>query len=172
MKRKLIIVLTTLLLSISMSTAVAHADSVTLTINAPAQFEAPGGTVVYLATVSAPADNAADVYLNGDDYSIELPGATIDDSPFLDNFPFYLAPGQSYTGDLFDLTVPLGATLGTYDGTFVILGGSDGSADSILSTADFRVTVTPEPSSILLLGTGLLFAAIGFTRRQRTALIA
>lgn len=112
---------------------------------------------------------AADVYLNADNYTFSMPGATLDDSPFYDNFPFYLAPGQSYTGELFDITVPANTALGAYDGTFTILGGADGNTYSTLSTADFAVTVTPEPSTLLLLGSGLFFVAIAFARRQRTA---
>jgi hypothetical protein len=167
MKRNLSVFLGTMLLSFGLSAALAHADSVQLTLTDPNQYVADtGGTLEFSATVSAPLTNAADVYLNADNYTFPMAGVTPDDSPFYNNFPFFLAPGQSYTGELFDITVPAGTALGVTPGTFTILGGSDDNALSNLSTADFSVTVTPEPSTFLLFGSGLFGVAL-FAWRKR-----
>lgn len=157
------------LLCIGFSTVLARADIVTLTINNSPQNSVAGQTVDYFATVSAPSTNAAPVFLNGDDFNDTLP-FTIDDSSFYNTFPLSLTPGQSYTGLLFDIVLPSRAAVGTYTGSFILLGGPDGNTYNTLSTAGFTLNVTPEPSSILLLGCGL-FAVAGVAWRRGAARI-
>src|SRR5579875_3166747 len=114
-----------------------------------------GGSVTFDATVSAPATNAAPVFLNGDSFNVTAP-VTLDDSDFVNNFPISLAPGISFTGDLFVLTAPPHLPVGTFLGTFTLLGGPNSSATNTLGTVNFSLTTfTPEPSSIALLLTGL-----------------
>ena len=153
-------------------TASAHADAVTFTLTDPlGDLPATGGSLTFDATVSAPASNGAAVFLNGDSFNVDSP-ATLNDSDFFANFPFFLNPGDSFTGDLFVLTAPASSTPETFQGSFTILGGSDGNASNVLGTVDFTLTVgpesvatTPEPSSIVMLGTGLLGLA-GVVRRR------
>ena len=73
-----------------------------MTLTNPNQFIAleSGGTLTYSATAFAPDSNGAAVYLNGDSFNIGLP-LTLDDTDFFVNFPFFLNPGESFTGDLF-----------------------------------------------------------------------
>jgi hypothetical protein len=140
----------TLLLTIGLSSAVAHADTVTFTLTNPNQYiSSSGGTLTYDATVSAPLSNGAVVDLSSDSFNVDTP-LGLDDSDFFGSFPEFFNPGDSFTGALFTITVPAGTALGTYNGSFELL---DPSAD-VLGTVNFSATVTPEPSSFILLGTG------------------
>lgn len=148
------------LLTIGLSSAAAYADTVNFTLTpAFVTVAESGGNLVpgsftFAATVSAPSSNSGAVFLNGDSFNITAP-LTLDDSDFFANFPFSLAPGTSFSGDLFVLTIPPGTLASAYLGTFTLLGGADGSAQNALATANFSAAPTPEPSSILLLLTGM-----------------
>jgi hypothetical protein len=140
---------------VGLSSAAAHADTLTFTLaNATQGIPVTGGSLTYAATVTAPSSNGAAVFLNGDSFSVTAP-VTLNDSDFFGNFPLSLAPGTSFTGGLFVVTVPPGTAFGTYLGTFSLLGGVNGAANATLGTANFSVITTPEPSSIVLLLTGL-----------------
>jgi hypothetical protein len=95
------------------------------------------------------------VFLNGDSFNVTAP-VTLDDSDFFNKFPVSLAPGTSFTGDLFVLTMPPNPPSRTYLGTFTLLGGVDGNANDTLGTVNFSLTAPiPEASSIVLLMIGL-----------------
>jgi hypothetical protein len=164
MKYKLTLAVMTLLLTIGMMPA-ALADTLNFTLTQSLLGAHPGNTVTFEATVSAPITNGADIFLNGD--SGNLGTLTIDDSDFFANAPFFLTPGQSATFDIFSVAIPVGTPLGTYGGFFEILGGADGGANDVLATANFSVVATPEPSSLMLLGSGLA-GLVGVVRRKRS----
>jgi len=141
----------------------AKADSLTLTLNAPFQ-SAPATFFTFTGTITyTNADSINDVgvteYLNGDSFSIDAP-ATLDDSSFLANAPLSMNPGDSWSGTIFTVTAPSwvggGLPQNFYTGSFSIVGGSSPSDDTdVLATANFDVQVTPEPTSLLLLASGL-----------------
>lgn len=145
--------------------AAARADTIQLSLSAPTASYARGAeTLTYDGTITASSMNAADVYLNGDSLNVQSPLIGDDDDFYL-NAPTYLGAGDSFTGDLFTVTVPDGTALGSYPGSFVLLGGSDGGTYDTLATADFSTAVTPEPSSLWLFASGML--AIGEMVRRR-----
>jgi len=165
MTRKRIFSLTIFLLAIFlMVPSLALADTLTLSLSNPVQSATPGSTLTFDATVSAPSTNAAPIFLNSDNYTIESP-LTLDDSDFF-NFPLSLTPGGSYTGALFTVTLPSVLAPGDYTGSFEILGGANGSALDTLASTGFQVSPTPEPGTVLLLATGLGLLAFVMHRRR------
>jgi hypothetical protein len=161
LRRLMVFSLTTASLLLAGTAAKADSFSITLT---PAFQSGDQSVFAFDATVINNSDST--VYLNGDNTFVDSP-LTVDDSPFNNDWPFTLGPDDSYSGLLFNVDVPPG-TLGDYTGYFQILGGYDNSTElTTLGTANFEVEVTPEPSSILLLGTGVLSFA-GILRRRLT----
>ena len=165
-----------LLLTLGLSSPAARADSIAVALDQPVQTVIAGVTTVFFAgTITADPANTGDLYFNGDNYSLD-PFLTIDDSGLFFNFPYPLSAGVSVDDVIFSIGLPGNEPLGAYLGSFSILGGSDGDATDILGTVDFEIdnvssgpAIVPEPSTLLLFGTGLTAVAGGCRRKWRAS---
>lgn len=143
------------------------ADSVDVSLSETSQTAAPGSTITFDATITN-LSSTDTVYLNGDSSVTSSMLLTVDDIPFLTNFPLSLSPSAA-TGPfgLFNVSIDPSTPIGTYDfDSFSILGGLDGSSFDMLGTAEFSITVanptvTSEPGTFYLFLLGLL--ALGGT---------
>ena len=148
------------------------ADTIGLSLNAPAQPGTAGSTVSFVATVLASGTNGGTVFLNGDSFDLSSP-LLLDDSGFFNDFPFSLDPGDSFSGTLFSIALPSNLAAGLYTGSFAILGGADSGVFDTLASVDFQVDVAPtagtvpEPESLILLVAGLPGVALLVQRKWR-----
>ena len=148
------------------------ADTIDLSLNAPAQPGTAGSTVSFVATVLAPSTNGGTVFLNGDSFNVSSP-LILDDNGFFNDFPLSLDPGDNFSGTLFSIALPSNLAAGLYTGSFEILGGADSDALDTLGSVDFQVNVVPtastvpEPESLMLLAAGLPGVAFLVQRKWR-----
>lgn len=161
----------------------AHAqapDPLLLTFTAPDQTTGPGSILHFTGLLTNASGSA--VFLNGDSLTFSAPvaGLTLDDSSFNNNAPTLLTagpPGNFYTGSFFDVMVSPSVAPGTYQGTFDVSGGADGTASGEVASAPFTVTVAapnvsaaPEPSPLAGLGlTALGVAGLALKARRKKA---
>jgi hypothetical protein len=109
----LFVVAATLLLS-----SRTFADTINLSLSAPAQSGTAGSTILFVATVSAPGTNSGAVFLNGDSFNLSSP-LPLDNGFFFD-FPVSLDPGDSFSGTLFSIALPSNVAAGLYTGSLEI----------------------------------------------------
>jgi hypothetical protein len=175
MKRHTLLVASLTVLALFLLVPCAHADAITMTLTQDGSV-LPGGIVDFNASFTN--NTASPIFINGDSFSVGFP-LSLDDTNFVNYFvlgltaPVSLAAGGSLTGiDVFTITVDPTAMAGTYGGTFGITGGADQFTFDPITSTDLSVVVgsgvvTPEPGTMLLLGSGL--AALGFFRRRAAA---
>lgn len=176
MKRfRKMVVLSLAIAGLLLASTAAKADPViTLTLDAPYQIGA-GPVFDFYGTITNADLNLDDptVYLNGDGFPVLDSGLTADDDGFYVNAPLNLDSGQS-SGDilLFTMTAP---AYSFYTGTYAIYGGYGDSDSNLLAAENFNIEVTPEPSSLSLLGVGLFAGLVwlgGALRRRQVSRVA
>src|SRR6185312_16159982 len=164
MIKKTIWTLLALTAAILPSAPVANAAAILNFSLMPSGAATPGNSVNFTATVTAPNTNAGTIFLNSDSFTIDSP-LTLNDTPFILNFPLFLNPGDTFTGVLFTVDIPVSAATKVYNGAFALLGGTDASAlSNITGNVSFTVAATPEPTTWLLVGCSIL-GLVAFRRK-------
>ena len=158
-----LMILPLILAGFLLGVASAQADPLSITLFAPTQTGLPGDILSFNATVTN--DSAETIYLNSDFASVGSP-LTVDDGPYFSGYPLTLAAGDSYTGVLFNVDIPWGAPVALYAGYFEITGGAGSGDNDEVGLANFDVQIVPEPSSLLLLASGLAVLAGTIRRRM------
>ena len=174
MKMKSLLLTTAVLALLAMLPAAAQADPVTITLPDTLVI-AQGGSALgvqgSLANAAAPT-----FWITSGNLSITGPaGITFDDSAFLANAPMFLTAGSS-SGlfSFFDIFVDVTVAPGTYSATFTVIGGPNDGSQIVTLTQDFNIVArttqnVPEPTSMLLLGSGLGGAWLARRRKQKKA---
>jgi hypothetical protein len=150
---------------VSLSSLLARADNIQITLTQTSQAGFPGAVVPFEATIVNLTTGT--IFLNGDSSATSSTGLVLNDNPFLTNAPLSLAAGASSGPfQIFTVGIVSGTAPGTYTGTFSILGGPTSADFTTEGSATFSVTVTtvPEPETLTLLTTGVL--ALGFWKRR------
>jgi len=168
-------VLTTML---TCGASAVRADGLPLTVTIGTVTVTPGETGV---VVDGDIVNTSSNVVDSDVASENIPFAvSIDDSDFYNNTPYPFMPGQeSGVVELFAFDVSPAAPPGDYinDGTFTILqfDANSPTGFNVVGLGTFTVDVVggpvpvPEPSSLLLLLSGIGAIALAFCRRRQPA---
>jgi hypothetical protein len=146
---------------------IARAD-LTFNLTPNLQSGPPGSFLTYNGTLSY--TGADPIFLNDISFMFNSGGSVLtgDSSVFFNNVPGIFFDGDVYNGPIFGIQVDPSAAPLLYSGTATILGGADPGATDAIASADFLVSVTPEPVTwvmFLLGGVGV----IAYARKRRPA---
>ena len=143
----------------------ANADPLSLTFTQAFQSGVGGDTLTFDVNVINNSPTEV-VDFNSDSLNISPVGNDlVTNDEFFANSPFFLNPGDSSEYEAFTVFIPSGTAPGLYEGSYVIEGGPTGSDFDEVGAGIFDVNVTPEPSSIFLMLTGM--AGLAGTLRRR-----
>ena len=150
------------ILPVLLLTTSAVAGPLTFNFTSSLLTAARGQTVTFSATLLN--TGATNLFLNSDSVNITAP-LIADDTKFFLNTPVSLTANQSVTVPILDVTVPSGGAFGLYPGIFTVLGGSTPNDFTNIGSANFAVTVVPEPETAGLIVSGALLL-LGLRRIQ------
>jgi hypothetical protein len=158
------------LLALIIVSAIGVKADISVILDAPNQTGQPGSVLQFFGTITN--TGVGTVFLNGD--SIDFTGASSFSTTdlFFSTVPISLGGGLS-SGDIelfdFSLSNPFTDALGSYEGSYTLIGGADGNAQDVLATENFSVTAqaAPEPGyyGVLALGISGLLIAVRHRRR-------
>lgn len=150
--------------------AFAHAQ-LNFTLTPPSHSGIPGDVLTFSGILT---NLSADpVFLNGDNFTLDGEGLTLDETPFFENAPASLEGNASYTGALFTVTIDPLAPLQMSLGTFTILGGAADTDNSPLATQAFQIrVVAPEPTAGALLLSGGVLCLFAVRRKPIMSIIS
>lgn len=139
-----------------------------LTITPDSLDAAPGSTVTFSGSLRN--NFTARLYLNELTFNNDA-AVTGDAGSFFTFAPEFLEANQVYTGNLFNVSLSGGATLGnTYTGSATIRGGSSATEQQLLANRDFNVnavvTPTPPAGAVFAVLGGLMCGVDGLRRRR------
>jgi choice-of-anchor A domain-containing protein len=138
-------------------------------VNNPIDIEAPVGSTILVNVIGANPSLGTAIYYNG----IQHSGDDAADNRILFNFPgaTTLSLNAGFSGSILSPFALLTGT-GQIDGNIIAAAingtGEVHNIEFIGTLPDPRITVTPEPATLVLMGTGILSLAAA-VRRKRTA---
>lgn len=172
------LIMTALMLAMLIYThAVAQADPLTFVNAPPVAFTGQGSTVLFSITLtnSGPGSLtirglAAGGFFLITNPGVPQPGFGVDIDPFQLNFllndPVFLE-GETRSALALVLTVGPNVPFGTYTAPFTIFYEGATGTELLSVSQDFTVHVVPEPTTMLLFGTGLMALAAKVGQRRR-----
>jgi hypothetical protein len=134
------------------------ADEVNVNFVDSSQTAAPGQTVDFTGTINNAIEDTADFTFSFSGFDSNLTPSSLLPSP--DS----IGAGTTSTIDLFSVTLSSTIGPGTYPVDFVLLGVGVDTGEMRSQDGEVTITVTPEPSTLWLMATGLIIFATTLPR--------
>jgi hypothetical protein len=139
----------------------AAGAQLTLTFDESEKTIFPSQTITFSGTVQNLSQTET-VEIVSDSYNLFSSFLTLDDSKFLLNAPDSLAPGASWSGEMFDIGVTGTFETGVFDGDFTVL--TNNALFDV--TTPFRVRAVPTPGALMTALLGLTPGLLLLHRRS------
>lgn len=148
-------------------------SNVNLVFSGPSSLTGAQGTEAFFNGTLTNNSTTDSISLDGISFSFNSePFFTGDDNIFYNSVPDALAPGQTYTGNIFGINIDATTPVGIYSDNNANITNTEASITFVNSLASpFQINVTPapvpEPASFTVLGIGVLAVAGLVVRRRR-----